>query len=94
VRGTERRGGKKEGRRGRDGRRETAKEIILSERKDRRKKETGRRRASEVGDEDFKNRRDGMLMETGIFSQKKQNMKFKINRKFIYSKSKDRKSLQ
>ncbi len=60
-----------------DGRWEIAKEIIPSEGKDRRKKETGRRRASEVGDEDFKNRRDGMLMERGILSPKKQNMKFK-----------------
>jgi len=77
VRGTERKRGKKEGGRGRDGRWETAEEIILSERKDRRKKETGRRRASEVGDEDFKSRRDGMLMERGILSPKKQNMKFK-----------------
>ncbi len=77
MRGTERRGGKKEGGRGRDGRWEIAKEIIPSERKNRRKKETGRRRASEVGDEDFENRRDGMLMETGILSPKKQNMKFK-----------------
>jgi len=66
VRGTERRGGKKEGRRGRDGRWEIAEAIIPSERKDRRMKETGRRRASEVGDEDFKTRRDGMLMERGM----------------------------